>query len=143
MVLPSPPSLGPGRPASADSLCRPFTSVVKRPAGGLACFRGQSLPSRNDATHSETQDSPAGRPTPCITSSAVSLCFPTTQHWLKASLAPPVTESKLAILIMPIIGRGGVEARNSSFIWKVRHPRRWGTGVLQCHLIGSGCPFLL
>ena len=54
----------PGRPTSPDGLRRPFTSVVKRPAGGLARFRGQSVPPRNAATCSEIQDSPPGHPTP-------------------------------------------------------------------------------
>ena len=37
-----------------------------------------------------------------------------------------------------MIRRPGVEARNSDFIQKARHPRRWRTKVLECHLMGSG-----
>ena len=33
-----------------------------------------------------------------------------------------------------------MEARNSDFIWKTRHPRRWQTNVLEYQLIGVGMP---
>ena len=40
-----------------------------------------------------------------------------------------------------IIGRQDVETRNSKFIQKAKHPRRWWASILEYHLIKVWMPF--